>query len=761
MKIIYRIALAELQSIFYSPVAWLILIVFTIQCSFAFTEVVDTYVVHKALGYSLDNLTYNMYAGLYGFFKTLQEYLYLYIPLLTMGLMSGELSSGSIKLLYSSPVRNSQIILGKYLSMLVYGFVLIGILCVYVIYSGFVVKQLDISMVLTGLLGIYLLICAYAAIGLFMSSITSYQVVAAMGTLAIFALLSFAGNMGQSIDFVREITYWLSINGRCNEFVRGLICSEDVLYFLIVIVLFLTLSILRLKAIRQKTPWKVSLGKYVAVVAVAVVIGYFSARPSLKCFYDTTRTKQQSLTKNSQEILDKAEGGLTMTTYVNCLDEFGWVGTPERRMYDQAMFDQYIRFKPEIKMKYVYYYDKSQNQGIYLTHPGLSDRQIMVKRALAQGLDTNMYMRPEELKKIIDLSSEDNHVIRVLERENGRKVFLRMFRDRKMYPGEAEISAAIKQLVSDELPVVGFLTGHGTRDCEKIGDRDYRYFVQERTLRQSLINQGFTIKKVGLGTEIPDQVNILVIADMQVALTPEEMNHLESYIARGGSLIIAGDVGRSAVMNPVVEPFGVQFMEGQIVQPHKDFTADLILAKPQNNLGKMSYMFNYIGDRVVTMPGCVGLTYEQRPEFNVTPLLMSENKGSWNELKTTNFIEEQAELNVGAGEAEQAYPLAVALSREMSGKQQKIVILGDADCMSNAEMKASREVSADNSTFILSVFNWLSDGEFPVDIRRPETPDDDISIGVDGMKITRYAFWGFSLLLLAVYLFLWFHRRGR
>ena len=125
------------------------------------------------MGYGVGNLTLDIYAGLHGFFKTLQEYLYLYIPLLTMGLMSGELSSGSIKLLYSSPVRNSQIILGKYLSMLVYGLVLIGIICVYVIYSAFVVKQLDVSMVLTGLLGIYLLICAYAAIGLFMSSITT------------------------------------------------------------------------------------------------------------------------------------------------------------------------------------------------------------------------------------------------------------------------------------------------------------------------------------------------------------------------------------------------------------------------------------------------------------------------------------------------------------------------------------------------------------------------------------------------------------
>ena len=762
MKIIYRIALAELQSLFYSPVAWLILIVFTIQCSFAFTGVVDANVVRKAMGYGVGNLTLDIYAGMHGFFKTLQEYLYLYIPLLTMGLMSGELSSGSIKLLYSSPVRNSQIILGKYLSMLVYGLVLIGIICVYVIYSAFVVKQLDVSMVLTGLLGIYLLICAYAAIGLFMSSITSYQVVAAMGTLAIFALLNVIKGIGQNIDFVREITYWLSINGRCNEFVRGMICSEDLLYFLIVIVLFLTLSILRLKAIRQKTPWKISLGKYAAVVIFAVVIGYFSARPSLKCFYDATRTKQQTLTENSQKILSRATGGLTMTTYVNCLDEFSWTGEPANRLYDQRRFEQYTRFKPEIKMKYVYFYDKSQNERLYSLNQGLTDREIMSKLSVAQGLDPNMYLRPEEIKQVIDLSSEDNHVVRVLERENGRKVFLRMFRDMWIYPGEAEVTAAIRQLVDDDLPVVGFLTGHGVRNSEKAGDRDYRYFVQERVYRRALINQGFAIENVNLEDEIPEQVNILVVADMQTALSQEEMEALEKYIARGGNLIVAGDVGRAPVMNPIIASFGVQFMTGQIVQQNKDFMMDLVFAKPQKDLGNLSYMFDALVERVITMPGCVGLEYEQKPGFTIIPLLMSETQGCWNEVETMNFIDEKAELNVKAGEVEQAYPLALALSREIAGKQQKIVILGDADCMSNAEMKANRDkVNAGNGMFILSIFNWMTDGEFPIDVRRPATPDNDLYVGVDGMKITRYAFWGFSLLLLVVYLCLWFHRRGR
>ena len=101
--------------------------------------------------------------------------MFLYIPLLTMGLMSREFGSGSIRLLYSSPVTNVQIILGKFLSMMIYGLVLVGIMLIFTLFGAFTIKDFDLPLVLTGLLGVYLLICAYAAVGLFMSSLTSYQ----------------------------------------------------------------------------------------------------------------------------------------------------------------------------------------------------------------------------------------------------------------------------------------------------------------------------------------------------------------------------------------------------------------------------------------------------------------------------------------------------------------------------------------------------------------------------------------------------------
>lgn len=85
-----------------------------------------------------------------------------------------------------------------------------------------------------------------------MSSITSYQVVAAMGTLAVLEALNYVGEVGQDYAFVRDVTYWLSISGRADEFINGLICSEDLLYFLLIIALFLTLSVLKLRAGRRK-----------------------------------------------------------------------------------------------------------------------------------------------------------------------------------------------------------------------------------------------------------------------------------------------------------------------------------------------------------------------------------------------------------------------------------------------------------------------------------------------------------------------------
>ena len=124
LKIIMRIARTDLAILFYSPIAWFILIVFSFLTTASFTSLMENIVTDYDLsGGKEASLSGICFLGSYGFLSSVVSNIYIYIPLLTMNLMSRELGSGSIKLLYSSPVTNVQIILGKYLSMLIYALV--------------------------------------------------------------------------------------------------------------------------------------------------------------------------------------------------------------------------------------------------------------------------------------------------------------------------------------------------------------------------------------------------------------------------------------------------------------------------------------------------------------------------------------------------------------------------------------------------------------------------------------------------------------
>lgn len=787
MRTIFKIAKTELRDLFYSPIAWLILIIFAFQTGMSFSAVISEMAKNQALGYQMSNLTLGTFGGWNGLFSTVQSYLYLYIPLLTMSLMSRELSSGSIKLLYSSPITNGQIILGKYVAMLIYGLALMGVLAVYVIYGAIIIDNADIPVMLSGLLGVYLLLCAYVAIGLFMSSLTSYQIVAAVGTLAILAALTYVRGMWQGVAILREITYWFGMTGRSGKFSGGLICSEDIIYFLVVIALFLFMTIIRMQSRRQKTTWMLSFGKYAAIWLIAILIAWFSSRPAFMSYHDATRLKVNTITPNSQEILKQATGGLKITSYVNILDEFSWIGMPEGYNDDIRRFEQYVRFKPEIKMEYVLYYDTVKNDYLEQAYEGLNYEEKAQKVIESNKLNPKKVLTPEQIRERVDLhSSEGNRFVRLLERESGEKTFLRVFNDQQIFPSEAEISAALKRIVLKELPTVGFLTGHGERETDRPGDRNYCMFTHMPTVRQSLVNQGFDYENISLDKDIPAEINILVIAEMREPMSPEEKVYFDRYIARGGNLMIIGEPGRQKVMNPVVEPFGVKFMDGFLIQPEKKkdpeeenqnnmnlgpFTGfvapakplDLIVTQPTEGAVGMSYVFGQLRPHyVIAMPTAAGLEYSTDKGFNVIPMLVTDST-CWNELEIVDVVDEEVVCNPNAGEVEQPYTVALALSREMGGKEQKIVILSDADCISDGEFSRSRPgFWVANYSVVQGSFHWLSDGEVPIDIRRPFSVDRTVSVGEKGAEIFKYAVMAvIPGILLFLALFIWLRRRSR
>ena len=766
MKTILKITKNELSSLFYSPIAWLILIIFTFQSGLAYASAWSEVLRSLSLGYNVYGITERLLLGWSGALTGMQDKLYLYIPLLTMGLMSQEYSRGSIKLLYSSPITNRQIIFGKYLAVVIYALVLMAVLCIYCIFTFVTIKNMDVPYAMTALLGMFLMICAYAAIGLFMSTLTSYQVVAAVGTLATLAVLNYIGKVGQDVPFVRDITYWLSISGRADTFFKGMICSEDFLYFILVISLFITFSILRLQAERTKRTVLQSSLRYGGVVVLTLVIGFISARPVMRCYYDATEMKNNTLSQNSIDVMEKLDGPLSITAYVNMLDDDYYRAMPRYYKDHEKQFEKYIRFKPEIKLNYVYYYDSIQNAALARRYPGLDYEQCLARICDAEDWTTDMVLKPDEIKQIEDLSGEYNKLVRVLERGNGQKTFLRIYDDNYREPSETEITAALKRMVVKS-PMVAFLEGHGERSINGAGDRDYYAFTKYKAFRNSLINQGFNTMALSLDSlsQVPDYVDILVIADVRHALSAAERAMVDAFIDKGGNMLIAGEPRRQEEMNLLLKKLGLKFMPGQLVRNNADYPADLILSHPTSESVKSNRNFYIISHykKSITMPGAVGIEKIEDKGFTLMPMLASDSTGSWNELETVNFVEDTVRLNTAIGEVEQANVTMYYLTREVNGKEQRIIVLGDADCIGNGELTRRRDgIDASNFTLVTESFRLLSNDEFPIVTTKRRPTDDKAYLGQGANIWLKLLFIGFLPGLLVFFsIGLWWKRHKK
>ncbi len=760
MRAIYKIAKSELGTLFYSPIAWLILVIFVFQIFSCFANLLEYSVNMKTLDQVQGYQSYMLFViGGFAPYMTIQSTLYLYIPLLTMGLMSREYSSGSIKLLFSSPISSLQIILGKYLSMLIYGLIMMGSVLVLVIVGYFSIKDFDLSLVLSGWLGLYLLMATYAAIGLFMSTLTSYQIVAALGTLTLISFLNFIGSLWQHIEGVREVMYWFSLKGRADEPIRGLICSEDILYFILVSGMFLGFSVLKLQFARQSCSMSVKVGKYVGLVACVALFGYISTIPQLKCFYDATANKDRTITPNSQEILKQVDGGLTITSYVNLLDKFGYLGMPSNWFNTRNIFETFTRFKPETELKSYYYYDNAAGAN--------ASREEMDKAierlVLTSDINSKSILTPEQMREKIDLSAEEYRYVFLLERENGQKAFLRMYDDQGKYPSEAEISAVLKTMISKS-PRIAFLGGHGERSIHDRSGVNYTSFTTVLDSRGALINQGYTPCTLTLSTggDIPADVDVLVIADLRKALTDDELIQVKRYIERGGNLVVLGEPRRPEYIAPVLEQLGLAFVPGVLVQPHEGYAADYLWVTFTPEGAELEPIFARMVElnNVLTMTSATAIYETENVGFEAIPVFTTGTMKCWNELETKNFSLEDPTLNEAIGEKENAYVTGYALRRDVKGKEQRVFVLGDADCISNAELGVDREFRRSNYALIDGMFRWLVYDEYPIDISRPAAKDNDVYLTPAGYAWVKiFLRWVCPAILVLLGCVIWFSRR--
>lgn len=171
------------------------------------------------------------------------------MPMLTMRLFAEEKRSGTIELLLSYPVRDGEVLLGKFAAALVLFLVLLGCTALYPAMVAYF-APLEWGPLLSGYLGLGLLGASFLAVGVLVSSLTENQIVAGFVT---FGILLGLWVIGWSADLVganwRALFQYLSILEHLDNFGKGVIDTRDVVYYLSVIgfCLFLTLRALESK----------------------------------------------------------------------------------------------------------------------------------------------------------------------------------------------------------------------------------------------------------------------------------------------------------------------------------------------------------------------------------------------------------------------------------------------------------------------------------------------------------------------------------
>jgi len=762
MKIIFNIAKNELRKLFYSPVAWLVLIIFCVQSGSVFSGIYELFMYWKRAKVDASDFTLFAYAGSRSIYLSAESYLYLYIPLLTMGIMSQEFSSGSVKLLYSSPVTNAQIVIGKYVALLCFDLMLIGVLLVFNIFSLFTIQHVDVAVVFCGLLGLFLLIAAYEAIGLFMSSISSYVIVAAMGTFALFAVLSMIGGIGQSIALVRDITYWLSINSRANVFIAGLITSEDFIYFLVISILFLFFTVLRLRFKRQPSTFIQRFTRYSAVILIAITIGYFSALPDFKGYIDVTRNKVNTLSKGSQDIVSKLPRDVTITTYVNVLARGVQIFTPDKFKSEQRRYEDYIRFKPRLKLKYVYYYHKNNESSLYQKESKMSEKELLDSTMQVNRWDFDVVPYSDVDPKV-DLASQGFQQTSLIQGSNNKTAWLRTFNDDFVIPFEPEISAALKRL-NQKLPVVGMVSGHNERSINSNFDDGYQRFTVQKDYRSALVNKGFDVREVGLDQPVANDISILILADPKAALSSSQTKNLDSYLLSGKNMMILGEPEGQEYLNPILSNLGVQLIPGYLLDTTQHLQPDLMGLKPTANAIGFSKYFDDMSQRheALYMPTAAAINILGNKGY-AAQILFQSNPKSWIETRKIDFRREAIQFPPGHVGKVSAYPTAIALSKDINGRHQKIIVTGDADFLSNSRLYETHDASrGGNYEFIPAAFEWLSDGIAPVDNHRPNGIDNDLNIGDKSWKIYSVILrWIYPLVLILIAFIIYVRRKSR
>jgi ABC-2 type transport system permease protein len=241
---IRQLARMELLRLLRSPLAWVLLAIVQFLLSWQLLEALESY-TGLAPAERRFGLTHFLSLQLFGFAAVLSLFI---TPILTMRQFSEAFRSGSYGLLSSAPLSLTEILLGKYLGVLLFQLLLIGLALLTSLALTFG-SALDLGLLAASGLGLALLSAGFNAVGLYFSTLSSIPALAVAGSYGTLLLLTILGQ--DSFGRVGSLLHWAAWPGHYLNLQLGLVRSADLAYFGLLSFLFLGLALHQLERRRS------------------------------------------------------------------------------------------------------------------------------------------------------------------------------------------------------------------------------------------------------------------------------------------------------------------------------------------------------------------------------------------------------------------------------------------------------------------------------------------------------------------------------
>lgn len=265
---------------------------------------------------------------------------------------------------------------------------------------------------------------------------------------------------------------------------------------------------------------------------------------------------------------------------------------------------------------------------------------------------------------------------------------------------ETEITGALVRLMNPESYTVYFLSGHGEKSIEDVGDDSMT------SAKQTLEDKNYVVKTLNLiaTNTIPEDAASIVIAGPKKLLTEQEVDLLQGYLEKGGSLVVLSeppvltDVGdaEDPLAKMLATQWGIQMDDDLVLDPTVNPPYMAVAAQYANHA-----ITEKIGTLVTVFPQARTLTTLEPPAGKTVTGLILSTDNAWGETSLRSETSNAPQFDT---QSDKAGPLTLAAVAE--GGSSRVVVFGDADFASNAAYN-----SYGNSDMIINTIEWAAGRE--------------------------------------------------